>query len=195
MHAGLTCELCQMRRSTVVGPNGTSVTDNIRTSYGTFLTRMQDPIVEEIEKRLTAWTHLPLVHQEDMQVREHSDYVFWTKICRREHATRGSCLQVLRYSDGGEYGPHYDSLQDGSARVATVLLYLNNDTSLVGGETAFPKVRDNHEPICRHSLQTCFWQRVQGQSTFECLHRRLLTGKLKTVILLLCHPAQKEQLQ
>ncbi|KAK9906519.1 hypothetical protein WJX75_003296 [Coccomyxa subellipsoidea] len=83
------------RLSTVVGPNGTSVTDNIRTSYGTFLTRMQDPIVEKIENRLTAWTHLPLVHQEDMQ--------------------------------------------DGSARVATVLLYLNNDTSLVGGETAFPK--------------------------------------------------------
>ena len=75
MYAGLNCELCQMRRSTVVGPNGTSVTDNIRTRYGTFLTRMQDPIVEKIENRLTAWTHLPLVHQEDMQVREHSDYV------------------------------------------------------------------------------------------------------------------------
>ena len=27
----------QMRRSTVVGPNKKSVTDNIRTSYGTFL--------------------------------------------------------------------------------------------------------------------------------------------------------------
>jgi hypothetical protein len=47
---------------------------------------------------------------------------------------------------------------------------------------------DSH---CRHDV--C--QHFQGQSTFECLHRRLHTGNLKTVILLLCHPAQKEQLQ
>lgn len=57
-----------MRRSTVVGPSGTSVKDNIRTSYGTFLTRKHDPVIEGVEKRLAAWTLLPLEHQEDMQV-------------------------------------------------------------------------------------------------------------------------------
>lgn len=62
----------QMRRSTVVGPNGSSVTDNIRTSYGTFLTRKRDKVIEGLEERLAAWTHLPLDHQEDMQVRTHA---------------------------------------------------------------------------------------------------------------------------
>lgn len=51
-----------------------------------------------------------------------------------------SIFQVLRYSDGEKYGAHYDSLQNGSPRLATVLMYLNNDSSLVGGETAFPNV-------------------------------------------------------
>ncbi len=60
--------LCQMRRSTVVGPSGTSVKDNIRTSYGTFLARQYDSVIEGVEKRLAAWTLLPLLHQEDMQV-------------------------------------------------------------------------------------------------------------------------------
>ena len=31
-------------------------------------------------------------------------------------------------------------LQGRTARVATVLMYLNDDTALVGGETAFPQV-------------------------------------------------------
>ncbi len=61
--------------------------------------------------------------------------------------------QVLRYSNGEEYGPHYDSLQDASPRVATVLLYLNNDTSLVGGETAFPKVCDTSELLLGALMQ------------------------------------------
>ena len=49
--------------------------------------------------------------------------------------------QVLRYSSGQGYGAHYDSLSDGSPRIATVLMYLNNASALLGGETAFPKVR------------------------------------------------------
>jgi hypothetical protein len=38
------------------------------------------------------------------------------------------------------YGAHYDSLPNESPRVATVIFYLNNDTSLLGGETAFTEV-------------------------------------------------------
>lgn len=75
--------------------------------------RLQDPVVETIETRLAAWTKLEIVHQEDMQ--------------------------ILRYSDGQKYGAHYDSLQDKSPRVMTVLMYLGTK-NLTGGETAFPQV-------------------------------------------------------
>ena len=57
-----------MRRSTVVGVNGSSVQDSIRTSYGTFLRRLQDPVVAAVERRLALWTQLNITHQEDMQV-------------------------------------------------------------------------------------------------------------------------------
>lgn len=56
-----------MKRSTVIGPEGNSVEDKIRTSYGTFLPRKRDKVIEGIENRLAAWTHLPLEHQEDLQ--------------------------------------------------------------------------------------------------------------------------------
>lgn len=60
----------QMRRSTVVGANGSSVTDGIRTSYGTFLRRLQDPVVTAVERRLALWAQLNISHQEDMQARQ-----------------------------------------------------------------------------------------------------------------------------
>ena len=50
------------------------------------------------------------------------------------------CPQILRYSDMQKYGAHYDSISAESPRVATVLFYLGAK-DLVGGETAFPKVR------------------------------------------------------
>lgn len=78
--------------------------------------RLQDPVVEAVENRLATWTKLDIVHQEDMQ--------------------------ILRYTDGQKYGAHYDSLQDTSPRVMTVLMYLGAK-NLTGGETAFPQV----EPI------------------------------------------------
>ena len=34
-----------MKRSTVVGSKGDSVVDNYRTSYGTFIKRLHDPII------------------------------------------------------------------------------------------------------------------------------------------------------
>ncbi|KAK9842565.1 hypothetical protein WJX81_006326 [Elliptochloris bilobata] len=116
----------QMRRSTVVGANGSSVTDGIRTSYGTFLRRLQDPVIAAVELRLALWTQLNISHQEDMQ--------------------------ILRYEQGQQYGAHYDSLQDheGSPRVATVLIYLNSDPLLWGGETAFPEGSAWLHPAAAH---------------------------------------------
>ena len=59
-----------MKRSTVVGGEKNSgVVDNIRTSYGTFLDRLSSPAVETLEKKLANWTQLPIVNQEDIQVR------------------------------------------------------------------------------------------------------------------------------
>jgi len=101
-----------MRRSTVVGPNGTTVLDDYRTSYGTFIKRKFDPVITRIENRIAEWTKIPAVHQEDMQ--------------------------VLRYGIGQEYKVHMDTLSDDAAgpRIATVLMYLNDPEE--GGETIFP---------------------------------------------------------
>jgi hypothetical protein len=55
---GNACQIwlhAQMRRSTVVGGDGRSVTDPIRTSYGAFLTRASDPVLARVEARLAAW--------------------------------------------------------------------------------------------------------------------------------------------
>lgn len=109
----------KMKRSTVVGKGGQSTEDNVRTSYGTFLRRLHDPVVRDVEQRLAIWTHLNISHQEDMQ--------------------------ILRYGLGQKYGAHYDSLVEDSPRVATVLLYLANTTE-EGGETAFPAASEWLEP-------------------------------------------------
>jgi prolyl 4-hydroxylase len=44
------------------------VEDGYRTSYGTFLRRYQDAIVERLENRVAAWTKIPVEHQEDTQI-------------------------------------------------------------------------------------------------------------------------------
>eukprot|EP00873_Tetraselmis_striata_P014068 jgi/Tetstr1/434332/TSEL_023438.t1 len=100
-----------MERSTVVGAGGKGVQDGIRTSSGTFIPRKVDDVITSVEERIARYTHIPLAHQED--------------------------IQVLKYEDGQKYGAHYDSLVDGSPRIATVLMYLSDVEE--GGETAFPK--------------------------------------------------------
>lgn len=100
-----------MQRSTVVGDGSGGVVNDIRTSYGTFLRRMQDDVVTGMERRLALWTHLNVSHQED--------------------------VQILRYGIGQKYGAHYDSLINDSPRLATVLVYLADTEE--GGETAFPQ--------------------------------------------------------
>lgn len=102
--------MMQMKRSTVIGSDGSSVEDPVRTSYGTFLSRLHTPTISVIQQRVAEWTKINITHQED--------------------------LQVLRYGLGQKYGTHFDSLDNGSPRVATVLLYLSDVDE--GGETAFP---------------------------------------------------------
>eukprot|EP00197_Chlamydomonas_leiostraca_P012157 CAMPEP_0202866880 /NCGR_PEP_ID=MMETSP1391-20130828/8409_1 /ASSEMBLY_ACC=CAM_ASM_000867 /TAXON_ID=1034604 /ORGANISM="Chlamydomonas leiostraca, Strain SAG 11-49" /LENGTH=388 /DNA_ID=CAMNT_0049546867 /DNA_START=81 /DNA_END=1247 /DNA_ORIENTATION=- len=104
-----------LKRSRVSGANGTGVIDEIRTSYGMFINRLQDPIIERIEKRISLVTHVPVSHQE--------------------------AIQVLRYTKGQTYRAHYDSGAEKGGhgpqfRLATFLMYLSDVEE--GGETAFP---------------------------------------------------------
>ncbi|KXZ48812.1 hypothetical protein GPECTOR_25g397 [Gonium pectorale] len=117
----------QMKRSTVVGNKDSGVVDDIRTSYGTFLRRNQDPVIAAIEERLALWSHLPASHQEDMQ--------------------------VLRYGVTNKYGPHIDGLE----RVATVLMYLvapeaGGETAFTDSTWAHPELAAEAE---RANLSAC----------------------------------------
>lgn len=117
-----------MKRSTVVGLHGEDEENSVRTSYGTFISRMHDAIITDIEERIAKWTHLNVSHQEDMQ--------------------------VLRYGVGQEYKSHYDSIIESSPRMATVILYLNDVNK--GGETAFPQSDAwSTRPVGDHLLSKC----------------------------------------
>ncbi|CAI7847321.1 unnamed protein product [Closterium sp. NIES-53] len=110
-----------LERSTVIAAasSGSEVSD-IRTSFGTFIDKGADDVIARVERRIEAWTHLPVSHQE--------------------------ALQVLRYNVGQKYVPHLDYFSDppetlqGGQRLATVLMYLSNVT--LGGETVFSNVPD-----------------------------------------------------
>ena len=65
----------RMKKSTVVGPDGSSTLDPYRTSYGVFLSRLQDPILRSIEDRVAKWVNIPTIHQEDIQVLRYGTYL------------------------------------------------------------------------------------------------------------------------
>jgi len=128
-----------MKRSTVVGDKGASVVDNIRTSYGTFLMRRHDPVIERIENRISMFTHLPFSHQED--------------------------IQVLRYGIGQTYGAHYDSSYDKmdygpKFRFATFLMYLSDVEE--GGETAFPHKSEWVDPAMKDAASAVMSDCAKG---------------------------------
>lgn len=115
----------QLQRSRVVGagPDGDTVFEG-RTSEGMSFKRGANPLCERIERRAAALLDWP-----------------------REN---GEGLQVLRYSPGARYEPHYDwfdldapgsaaALARGGQRVASLVMYLN--TPLRGGATVFTDAR------------------------------------------------------
>jgi hypothetical protein len=75
-------------------------------------------------------------------------------------------LQVVKYTPGGYYKPHFDSINDENPRLYTFLIALNDDYE--GGETEFPNLKrkykmkecdglffhnlDNYELSCSKSL-------------------------------------------
>lgn len=114
----------RIQRSTVVDPqSGDPVPDPRRSSQGTFFEAAVNPLIAAVEARLARLCGLPVEH--------------------------GEGLQILHYTEGGEYQPHYDyfdpsvagstkQLARGGQRIVTIIMYLN--TVEQGGGTIFPEL-------------------------------------------------------
>lgn len=94
---------------------GDRAVDQIRTSSGVFCE--ENETITRIEKRLSQIMNIPIEH--------------------------GDGLQVLQYTPGQEYQPHYDFFAETSRasannRISTLVMYLNDVEE--GGETSFPKL-------------------------------------------------------
>jgi prolyl 4-hydroxylase len=112
----------RLKRSTIVNPeSGAEDVIRDRTSEGFWFQRCEDAFIERLDKRIAALMNWPVDH--------------------------GEGFQILHYTIGGEYQPHFDYFppeQSGSAlhtarggqRVATLIVYLNDVEG--GGATVFP---------------------------------------------------------
>jgi prolyl 4-hydroxylase len=112
-----------LRPSTIVDPaTGKDSQSAARSSEGMFFRLAENPLVERLDRRLSALMQLPMDH--------------------------GEGLQVLRYPVGAQSTPHYDflmptsdanraSLARSGQRVSTLIVYLNAVER--GGETVFPE--------------------------------------------------------
>jgi prolyl 4-hydroxylase len=112
----------RLKRSTTVNPeSGREDVIRLRTSEGFWFQRCEDAFIERLDQRIAALMSWPLDH--------------------------GEGLQILHYTAGGEYRPHFDYFPPGQGgslvhtarggqRVATLIVYLNDVES--GGETVFP---------------------------------------------------------
>ncbi|RTL32307.1 MAG: 2-oxoglutarate-dependent dioxygenase [Burkholderiales bacterium] len=109
------------RSQTVVNATGGSEVNDARTSQGMFFVRGENELCGKIEARIAALLNWPIEN--------------------------GEGIQVLRYTPGAEYKPHFDYfdpaqpgstaiLKRGGQRVGTVVMYLNTPES--GGATIFP---------------------------------------------------------
>ncbi len=118
------------RSETVDNATGGSEVNEARTSRGMFFERGETGLIQTIEKRIGALLGWPV--------------------------NNGEGLQVLHYTPGAEYKPHYDYfdpvhpgsvtiLKRGGQRVGTLVMYLN--TPEKGGGTTFPDVGLEVAPI------------------------------------------------
>ncbi len=118
------------RSETVRLSTGSGEVHQARTSEGMFFGREENPLCARIEQRIAEMFNWPIEN--------------------------GEGLQVLHYSPGAEYKPHYDYfdpeqpgtvpvLKRGGQRVASLVMYLN--TPVKGGGTVFPDVEFEVEPI------------------------------------------------
>jgi len=118
------------RSETVATAVDGSEVNAARTSDGMFFERCETELIRKVESRIATLLRWPLDH--------------------------GEGLQVLRYSPGAEYQPHYDYfdpghvstpniLTRGGQRVGTLVIYLN--TPVAGGATIFPDIGLDVAPV------------------------------------------------
>lgn len=118
------------RSRTIDRQGGEAVAHVSRTSEGMFFTAGQTPLIARIEARIAALLN-------------------WPVEC-------GEGLQVLRYTPGTEYQPHYDFFDArdpgtaaqtayGGQRVGTLIMYLHSPEA--GGATRFPQVGFDVAPV------------------------------------------------
>ena len=118
------------RSLTVETQTGGEILNADRTSEGMFFERGENDIVKALESRLAALLRWPIEF--------------------------GEGLQILRYSPGAQYRPHYDYfdpaepgtptiLRRGGQRVATLVMYLQAPAQ--GGATTFPDVGLEVAPV------------------------------------------------
>lgn len=114
----------RLQRSTIVDPKrGTNEVIPDRSSDGTYFPVNADDFIARLDRRIAAVMNAPIEN--------------------------GEGLQILRYSTGGEYTPHFDYFPPddpgsrahvavGGQRVASLVMYLNHVED--GGSTIFPKL-------------------------------------------------------
>jgi len=117
----------------------------VRTSRNSWVARRESPVIDAIYRRAA---DLMRIDEGLMRKRAPTEIAnvpegrpFTDKSIAEE-------LQLVHYSEGQEYQTHHDfayapsTESTGSARFATLLLYLNDD--MEGGETSFPKFLNAH---------------------------------------------------
>lgn len=114
----------RLKGATVVDPGtGEFVINSARRSESAMFQRGETPVIQAIERRIAALVNWPV--------------------------DNGEGLQVLHYTPGGEYRPHFDyfpadkaggaaQLRVGGQRIATLIMYLNDVAE--GGATIFPEL-------------------------------------------------------
>jgi prolyl 4-hydroxylase len=113
----------RLRRSTVDNTKAASTVEDYRTSDGAFFRLRENPLIRQLDERVSACMNCPVEN--------------------------GEGLQVLRYGPGDSFAPHFDFLLPSNAhnsasiarsgqRISTLIVYLNDVPE--GGETVFPKL-------------------------------------------------------
>jgi prolyl 4-hydroxylase len=125
--------------TTRAGASGEARTDlATRTSRNTWISRERSPVIDSIYRRAA-----DLLQIDESLMRKRNESEFPDMETKTSIAER---LQLVHYDVGQQYTPHHDfsmppmTKDKQPARYATILFYLNDDTTgLKGGETSFPR--------------------------------------------------------
>ncbi len=94
-------------RTQVVDPDtGGEKLDDIRTSFGTFLSRGETPVIAAVERRVAAWAQVPEQNAENLQIlrRARARRVLWgrRRVCEALTHAAARCLRASQIRPGAE---------------------------------------------------------------------------------------------